>query len=118
MVAFEPGGAVVNFGFPKCYGQGGHACAGFKAPLVTFPSHSSPEGIVVKGDVAYVADYGSSVVRSPAPSEIVRVDLRTGRHSVFWRAPHQNDLVGLAIGPDGDLYATLLATGEVVRFDL
>ncbi len=118
LFAFEPGGTVVNFGFPKCYGQGGPACAGFPAPLATFPSHSSPEGIAVKGDLAFVADDGTSIVPSPAPSAIVRVDLRTGQHTIFWRAPHEVDLVGIAIGPDGDLYATLLVSGEVVRFGL
>ena len=118
LFAFEPGGTVVNFGFPKCYGQGGPACAGFPAPLATFPAHSSPEGIAVKGDVAFVADTGTSIVPAPAPSAIVRVDLRTGRHTIFWRAPHEVDLVGIAIGPDGDLYATLLVSGEVVRFGL
>lgn len=118
LFAFVPGGPVVNFGFPKCYGQGGSACAGFPAPLVTFPAHSSPEGIAVKGDVAFVADTGTSIVPSPAASEIVRVDLRTKRRTVFWRAPHEVDLVGVAIGPDGDLYATLLVSGQVMRFGL
>jgi glucose/arabinose dehydrogenase len=118
LLAFDPGGPVVDFGFPKCYGQGGPACAGFRAPLATFPSHSSPEGIAVKGDVAFVADDGTSIVPAPAPSAIVRVDLRTGRHTIFWRAPHEVDLVGIAIGPDGDLYATLLVSGQVVRFGL
>ena len=118
LFAFTPGERVANFGFPKCYGQGASACAGFPAPLVTFPSHSSPEGIGVKGDVAFVADQGSSVAQSPAPSEIVRVDLGTGRTSVFWRAPRQHDLVGIAIGPHGDLYATLLVSGQVVRLGL
>ncbi len=118
LFAFEPGGSVVNFGFPGCYGQGGAACAGYPAPLSTFPSHASPEGIAVKGDVAYVADNGSSVVHSPAASEIVRVDLQTGQQTVFWRSPAPHDLVGVAIGPDGDLYATLLVSGQVVRFAL
>ncbi len=118
LFAFTPGGRVVDFGFPKCYGQGGSACTGFPAPLAVFPSHASPEGIAVKGDVAFVADNGSSVAQTPAASEIVRVDLRSGRKTVFWRAPHNHDLVGVAIGPDGDLYATLLVSGQVVRFDL
>ena len=118
LFAFTPGGRVANFGFPECYGQGGSACAGFPAPLVTFPSHSSPEGLAVKGDVAFVADQGSSVAQTPAASEIVRVDLDTGRTSVFWRAPRQHDLVAIAIGPDGDLYATLLVSGQVVRLGL
>ena len=118
LFAFAPGGSVVNFGFPRCYGQGGPACAAFPKPLTIFPAHSTPEGIAVKGDVAYIADNGTSILPSPAPSEIVRVDLRTGRRSVFWRAPHQQDLVAVAIGPDGKLYATLLTSGKVVRLGL
>ena len=50
--------------------------------------------------------------------KVVRVDLGTGRATVFWRAPRQHDLVGVAIGPDGDLYATLLVSGQVVRLGL
>jgi glucose/arabinose dehydrogenase len=116
--SFEPGGHVVDFGFPKCYGQGGSACAGFPAPLVKFPSHSTPEGVVVKDDVAYVADYGSSLPQSPAHTEIVRVDLKTGHTNVFWRSPVKGDLIGLTLGPDGNLYVPLTVSGKVVRFDL
>jgi glucose/arabinose dehydrogenase len=116
--SFEPGTKVVDFGFPKCYGQGGSACAGVPAPLVKFPSHSTPEGIAVKGDVAYVADYGSSVPKYPAPTGIVRVDLRTGHTNLFWRSPVPHDLIGLALGTDGNLYAMLTLSGKVVRFPL
>jgi len=116
--SFEPGGRVVNFGFPKCYGQGGAACAGFPAPLVKLPSHSTPEGVVVKDDVAYVADYGSSLPQSPAATQILRIDLKTGHVNVFWRSPVKGDLIGLALGPDGNLYVPLTISGKVVRFDL
>jgi glucose/arabinose dehydrogenase len=116
--SFEPGGQVVDFGFPRCYGQGGSACAGVPPPLVKFPSHSTPEGLVVKGDVAYVADYGSSQPRYPAVTGIVRVDLRTGHTNMFWRSPVPHDLIGIALGPDGKLYAMLTLSGKVVRFDL
>lgn len=118
LYAFSPGGAMVDFGFPKCYGQGGSACAGYPAPVARFPAHSSPEGVAVKGDVAFIAGNGSSILPHPTASEILRVDLRTGGQGVFWRAPHVQDLVGLAIGPDGDLYATLLTSGRVVRFSI
>ncbi|HME04830.1 MAG TPA: hypothetical protein VKG38_17535 [Solirubrobacteraceae bacterium] len=118
LLAFDPTGPVVNFGFPACYGQGGAACAGFKPPLATFPAHSSPAGIAVKGDVAFVADVGSAVPDSSAPSAIRRIDLRTGQQNIFWRSPVKHDVVGLAIGPEGDLFATLAISGEVVRFHL
>ena len=70
------------------------------------------------GDVAYVAENGSAFEKNPTGSDVVRVDLRTGRHSVFWRSPVKHDPLGAAIGPDGDLYATLYVSGKVVRFDL
>ncbi len=114
--AFEPASSAVDFGFPRCYGQGGSACTSVPAPRATFPAHSSPEGVAVKGDFAFVANFGSSF--GQGGNDIVRVDLRTGRQNIFWSSPLKNQLVGLAIGPDGDLYATLLTSGEVVRFDL
>lgn len=116
--AFKPAKAAVNFGFPDCYGQGGAACAGTRPPLAVFPAHSSPDGLAVKGNVAFVAESGSSFVQNPTGSDIVRVDLRTGRENVFWRSPVRHDPIGLAVGPDGNLYATLYVSGKVVRFGL
>jgi len=115
---FNPAGPVVNFGFPGCYGQGGQACAGMRPPLATFGAHASPAGVAVKGDVAFVVENGSSFVQNPTGSDIQRVDLRTGQHTVFWRSPVKHDPVGAAIGPDGNLYVTLLASGKIVRFTL
>ncbi len=115
---FNPAGPVVNFGFPGCYDQGGPACAGTRPPLATFPAHATPSGVAVKGDVAFVVENGSSFLQNPSGSDIQRVDLRTGRHTVFWRSPVKHDPVGAAIGPDGNLYITLVASGKIVRFDL
>ena len=115
---FNPAGPVVNFGFPGCYDQGGQACAGTRLPLATFGAHATPSGVAVKGDVAFVAENGSSFLQNPTGSDIQRVDLRTGQHTVFWRSPVKHDPVGAAIGPDGNLYITLLASGEIVRFTL
>jgi glucose/arabinose dehydrogenase len=117
---FNPAGRVVDFGFPKCYGQGGTACVGYPKPLVAFPSHSTPEGLVVKGDVAYVAFFGGPTVPGhPAPrSGIDSIDLRTGQVGTFWRSTLPEDLVGLALGPDGDLYASGVVSGKVLKFDL
>jgi glucose/arabinose dehydrogenase len=116
--AFNPAGPLVNFGFPGCYGQGGPACRGTRPALVRFAAHASSDGIAVKGHIAYVAENGSSFAANPTGSDIQRVDLRTGRRSLFWRSPVLHDPVGAAIGPDGDLYVTLYHSGSVVRFDL
>ena len=116
--SFAPGGQVVDFGFPKCYGQEGSACAPYPAPLAILPAHSAPTSVVVKGDVAYVAENGSSTPGYPVSSQIERVDLRTGDVNVFWRSPVAHDLVDLALGPDGNLYAALFVSGKVVRLDL
>ena len=118
LLDFEPSGTAVDFGFPKCYGQGGPACAGVTPPLTTFPPHTAPAGVAVKGDIAYVAGVGSAVPGSTTPSAITAVDLQTGKHTTFWNSPVKHDVVGLAIGPEGDLYATLVVSGEVVRFKL
>jgi len=118
LLDFEPSGAAVDFGFPKCYGQGGPACAGVTPALSTFPPHTAPAGVAVKGGVAYVAGVGSAVPGSTTPSAITAVDLQTGKHTIFWTSPVKHDVVGLAIGPDGDLYATLVVSGQVVRFKL
>jgi glucose/arabinose dehydrogenase len=115
---FNPADPVVNFGFPGCYGQGGRACAGTRPPLVSFPAHATPTAVAVKGDVAFVVENGSSFVQNPSGSDIQRVDLRTGQHTVFWRSPVKHDPVGAAIGPDGNLYVTLIASGEILEFKL
>jgi glucose/arabinose dehydrogenase len=116
--AFDPAGPVVDFGFPACYGQGGQACAGTREPLASLPPHAASAGIGVAGDFAYVAQNGSAFEENPTGSDVVRVNLRTGDHDVFWRSPVKHDPLGAAIGPDGDLYVTLYVSGKVVRFDL
>jgi glucose/arabinose dehydrogenase len=115
---FNPAGPVVNFGFPGCYGQGGPACAGTRPAFVSLAAHAAPTAVVVKGDVAFVVENGSSFVQNPSGSDIQRVDLRTGQHTVFWRSPVKHDPVGGVIGPDGNLYVTLFASGEIIRFTL
>jgi glucose/arabinose dehydrogenase len=116
--AFDPSGPAVDFGFPGCYGQGGRACAGTREPLASLPAHAASAGIAVAGELAYVAQNGSAFEENPTGSDVVRVDLRTGRHTVLWRSPVKHDPLGAAIGPDGDLYVTLYVSGKVVRFDL
>jgi glucose/arabinose dehydrogenase len=115
---FDPSGPVVDFGYPGCYGQGGRACKRTRKPLATFPPHAASSGVAVAGDVAYVAENGSAFNKNPTGSDVVRVDLRTGRSTVFWRSPVKHDPLGAAIGSDGDLYVTLYVSGKVVRFHL
>ncbi len=114
--AFDPAGPAGDFGFPDCYDQGGPACEGKVAPLVTFAAHASADGIAVKGDVAYVAENGSSVPANPSGSIVVRVDLNTHARTTFWRSPVKHDPLGAAIGPDGALYVTLFNSDRVIRF--
>ena len=110
--AFDPAGPLVDFGFPRC----SPACAGAVAPMVRFPAHASTDGLAVKGDLAYVAENGSTVRRTPVGSDVQRVDLRTRHRTRVWKSPVAHDPLGAAIGPDGDLYVTLFVTGRVVRF--
>ena len=114
----EPGRPGGRLRLPGCYDQGGQACAGTRPPLATFGAHATPTAVAVKGDVALVLENGSSFLQNPTGSDIQRVDLRTGQHTVFWRSPVKHDPVGAVIGPDGNLYITLFASGEIVRFTL
>ena len=115
---FDPSGPVLDFGYPACYGQGGRACEGTTEPLASLPAHAASAGIAAAGDVAYVAQNGSAFEENPTGSDVVRVDVSTGKHTVLWRSPVKHDPLGAVIGPDGDLYVTLYVSGKVVRFDL
>jgi glucose/arabinose dehydrogenase len=120
---FDIAGRTPHFGFPRCPRT---SCT---APLVRLPAHASSDGIAVKataggGAVAYVAQFGSSFPANPTGRDVRRIVLtpRPGggyatRVSVLARFPY-NDPLGAAIGPDGNLYVTLLASGKVVRFDV
>jgi glucose/arabinose dehydrogenase len=114
--AFDPAGGVADFGFPRCFDQGGPACAGKRAPLATFPAHASTDGLAVKGDVAYVAQNGSTIRRHAVGNDVQRVNLLTGKRTRIWKSPVSHDPLGAAIGPDGRLYVTLFVSGKVVRF--
>ena len=114
--AFDPSRPVADFGFPGCYGQGGKSCAGTRGPLARFPAHASSDGLAVDGPRAYIAENGSTIRDKPTGSDVRRVNLATGRSSILWRSPVEHDPLGLAIGPEGDLYATLFVSGRVIRF--
>ena len=117
---FEVGAPVPDFGFPRCYGQGGPACAGAVAPLARMPAHASSDGVAVDpaGRYAYVAQNGSSFAANPTGRDVQRVDLRTGRRTRFAGPFATNDPLGAAFGPDGKLYVTLFASGRVVRYSV
>jgi glucose/arabinose dehydrogenase len=113
---FDPSGAVADFGFPRCYDQGGPSCAGTRRPIARFPAHASSDGLAVDGRSAYIAENGSTIRPKPTGNDVRRVDLATGRSSILWRSPIEHDPLGLAIGPGGDLYVTLFVSGRVIRF--
>jgi glucose/arabinose dehydrogenase len=46
-----------NWGFPRCYGQGGSACAGVAAPLAVLDPHAAAGGVAVLGGTAIVAEW-------------------------------------------------------------
>jgi glucose/arabinose dehydrogenase len=113
--------ATPRFGFPRC----DHPPC--RAPLVKLPPHASTDGLAVKPGpdgttIAYVAEYGSSFAANPTGRDVRRITLtpRGGGHykttiKVVQRFPF-NDPLGAAIGPDGRLYVSLLASGKVVRY--
>jgi glucose/arabinose dehydrogenase len=115
--AFDPAGPVADFGFPRCSGGRGQ-CLGAIAPLVKLPAHASTDGLAVKGDVAYVAQNGSTIRKHPVGNDVQRIDLLTSRRTRIWKSPVAHDPLGAAIGPDGRLYVTLFVSGKVVRFNV
>ncbi len=114
----------VDFGHPVCHEQGGRACAGTRRARVRLPPHSAAAGVAVAkafgglGPSAFVALFGSSFDARPTGGEVVRIPLRRGR-PVRRSLPFARDLgrqqpLGLAVGPDGDLYVTLWKSGRVI----
>jgi glucose/arabinose dehydrogenase len=111
-----------HFGFPRCPST----CL---RPIAKLPPHASSDGLAVKrgpggSTIAYVAEFGSSFSRNHTGHDVRRIVLRpkpgggyTTKVSVLARFA-QNDPLGAAIGPDGDLYVTLLISGKVVRYDV
>jgi glucose/arabinose dehydrogenase len=111
-----------HFGFPRCPST----CLG---PIARLPPHASSDGLAVKpgpdgSTIAYVAEFGSSFAANRTGRDIRRIVLRprpgggsTSKVSVLARF-RQNDPLGAAIGPDGDLYITLLISGKVLRYDV
>ena len=123
---FDVLGGTVDFGWPRCYGQGGPSCRGKVGTLLDLPAHASSVGIGVTGDwaggglTAFVAQNGSSFSENPTGSDIriVRLGPRaeTATQRRFASGFRQHDPLGAAFGPDGAVYVTLFVSGRVVRF--
>jgi glucose/arabinose dehydrogenase len=127
--AFDVSESAPHFGFPDCWGQGGAACEGKVEPLARLAPHSAVGGVAVSpgfgglGANAFVAEYGSSpgYGTDPTGAQIVRVPLPGGQvpkratAKTFASGFHHPDPLGLTIGPDQSLYATLWDSGEVIR---
>jgi glucose/arabinose dehydrogenase len=109
-----------HFGFPRCPST----CSG---PVAKLPPHASSDGLAVKpgpngSTIAYIAEFGSSFSANRTGRDIRKVVLRpkpgggyTSKVSVLAKFK-QNDPLGAAIGPDGELYVTLLISGKVLRY--
>jgi glucose/arabinose dehydrogenase len=120
-------GRAVDFGHPRCYGQGGRTCAGSRRARVRMPAHSAAAGVAVAerfgtlGPSVFVALYGSTFDKPPTGGEIVRIPLRGGRpaRNALRFAPDvgAQEPLGLAMGPDKRLYVTLHKSGRVVAIE-
>jgi glucose/arabinose dehydrogenase len=121
--ALDVNGPVKNFGFPKCYGQGGPSCTGKVPALVKFGAHASSDGIAVtsNGKTVYVAENGSSFPANPTGSDVQKITLTgSGAHlhahrTLLTKAFSSHDPLGAAIGPGDKLYVTRFITGGVVN---
>ena len=119
----DPRGPPPDFGHPGCYEQGGSACAGTRRARVRLPEHSAATGVAVAerfgalGPSVFVALFGSSFDARPTGGEVVRVPLIDGKPVAqfvrFARGFGRQEPLGLAIGPDGDLYVSLWTSGRV-----
>jgi glucose/arabinose dehydrogenase len=113
---------VPDFGFPRC------ATGRCLPPLAKLPAHASADGIAVApgpggSTIAYIAEYGSSFAANPTGRDVRRVVLRPRPGGDGYAVTvtvldrtKRPDPLGAAIGPDGDLYVTLLTSGKVVRY--
>jgi glucose/arabinose dehydrogenase len=95
-----PGAAPVDLGWPECPGD--RSCEGVIDPVATFEPSSTPTGVAVRGDVAYVALF--------VPGRVERVDLATGARSTVqtFAAPHS-----LLLRDDGTMLVTEFGAGRV-----
>jgi glucose/arabinose dehydrogenase len=121
---FTVTGGVPHFGFPRCWGVNGGRCGGTRPPFAELAPHSAVGGVAAVarfgrfGRSAFVAEHGSTIASPPTGSVIRRVPLKPGRSRDlrFARGFGRYEPLGLGIGPAGALYATLHASGRVIRF--
>jgi glucose/arabinose dehydrogenase len=123
----DPSGPARWYGFPECWGQGGAACEGARAPLVRLTAHSAPGAVAVArrfgrwGASAFVTRFGSSFPSNPSGGDVVRIPLaalgRGGRVRArrFATGFGLQEPLGAAIGPGGGLYVSLWTSGRVIR---
>jgi hypothetical protein len=52
-----------DWGFPRCYGQGGRACAGVAHPLAVLDQHAGAGGVAIDGSSAVVAEWALGKVQ-------------------------------------------------------
>lgn len=99
-----------DYGFPTYFGMP-PADSGTMPPLVAFPQHSAPTGIVIyEGDVFPAKMKGQLFVSLWARGEIYRIQLYRLDEEHYIGAPilFANNLVGISAllnAPDGGLYA-------------
>ncbi|HWH15370.1 MAG TPA: hypothetical protein VNT51_11545, partial [Miltoncostaeaceae bacterium] len=122
------GGRARDYGFPRCWGQGGPPCRGTVPALVRTAAHASTDGVAVTrrfgrlGPSIFVANNGSSLFDDPPTSNVQRVALTRdggrwrGRLVPFAGGFRRFDPLGAAMGPGGALYVTLWMSGRIVRF--
>ena len=109
------------YGFPECWGQGGAACRGARAPLARLRAHSAPGAVAVArrfgrfGRSAFVARFGSSFDANPSGGDVVRIAL-DGRARVrrFATGIGRFEPLGLAFG-GGALYVSRWSSGRIDR---
>ena len=121
---FDVTGRAPHFGFPRCWGSGGGRCRGTRPPMAELAPHSAVGGVAAMsrfgrfGPSVFVAEHGSTIASPPTGGVIRRVPLRAGSSDdvPFGRGLRRHDPLGLAVGPGGALYATLHASGRLIRF--
>jgi glucose/arabinose dehydrogenase len=59
-----------NWRFPRCYGQGGPACAGVRRPIAVLDKHAAAGAVAVRGEAALVPEwsYGKVLRVALAPT--------------------------------------------------